>query len=161
MSSLVAFVDTKTFKYFTASVRALIYLGATHLNIRSFDDIDKNSKFKTREQQNNKIQVIGRLAPSLFSDLFEKFQKSGVSKRRELAPMLLSNYTLRMSLYSQERSSTIHAYENLLHLFCREDIADLMRMSLIEATSVNYINSPHSPLDYMSSQGAPILLEFF
>jgi hypothetical protein len=65
--------------------------------------------------------------------------------------MILKNFTLRLSKHSTERDSTIHAYENLLHLFCREDIEDLMRMSLIESKSVNYINCPHSPLDYMST----------
>jgi hypothetical protein len=51
MSKIVAFVDIKTLKYFTASVRALIYLGVHHLNIRSFDDIDKFSKFSDRGDQ--------------------------------------------------------------------------------------------------------------
>jgi hypothetical protein len=89
MNSVTAFVDTKTLKYFTASVRALIYLGATHLNIRSFDDIDKYSKFDNRSISNGKIQVIGRLCPSLFPSIYEEFQKSGISARRKLAPMLL------------------------------------------------------------------------
>jgi len=63
--------------------------------------------------------------------------------------MLLTDYTLRMS--RQKGNHIIHAYENLLHLFCREDIDDLMRMSLLESDEINYINSPHSPLDYMNA----------
>ena len=72
--------------------------------------------------------------------------------------MLLSNYTIRLSVLTPV--ATIHAYENMLHLFCREDIEDLMKMSLIEDEAVNYINCPHSPLDYMNIQGAPILLQY-
>jgi len=49
MRNIVAFVDTKTLKYYTSSVRALIHLGATHMNIRSFDDIEKATTFNDKQ----------------------------------------------------------------------------------------------------------------
>jgi hypothetical protein len=53
--SIGAFVDIKTHKYYTACVRALIHLGASHINIRSYDDIAKKTSHNDKIHQKGKI----------------------------------------------------------------------------------------------------------